>query len=116
MLELTGTGHAQLRFRDPTRNRDVMPTLRCEMLRLLAGVSTPADRQTGSRVCAVLRGSGRVDIGEKTFTLSAGDVFVVPSWATHRLTADHDLDIFTTSDAPVLEALSLYRSEQVQSS
>ncbi|MEN0138486.1 MAG: cupin domain-containing protein [Rhodococcus sp. (in: high G+C Gram-positive bacteria)] len=113
-LELTGTGHAQLRYRDPTRNRDVMPTLRCEMRRLLAGAHTPGDRQTGSRVCAVLAGSGRVDIGDRTFTLTAGDIFVVPSWATHRLHADHDLDIFTTSDAPILDALALYRSEQVE--
>lgn len=116
MLELSDTGHAQLRFRDPTRDRDVMPTLRCEMHRLLAGAITPLDRQTGSRVCAVLSGSGRVDIGEETFTLTPGDIFVVPSWATHRLCADRDLDIFTTSDAPVLEALSLYRSEQVNPS
>ncbi|OUS94388.1 cupin domain-containing protein [Rhodococcus sp. NCIMB 12038] len=116
MLELTDTGHAQLRFRDPTRDRDVMPTLRCEMRRLLAGASTPTDRQTGSRVCAVLNGSGRVDIGEASFTLAAGDIFVVPSWATHRVHADRDLDIFTTSDAPVLDALSLYRSEQVNPS
>lgn len=112
-LELNDSGHAHLRFRDPTRDRDVMPTLRCEMQRLVAGASTPGDRQTGSRVCAVLSGSGRVDIADQTFALAPGDIFVVPSWATHRLHAELDLDIFTTSDAPVLEALALYRSEQV---
>ena len=115
LLELTDTGHAQLRYRDPTRDRDVMPTLRCEMQRLLAGASSPSDRQTGSRACAVLNGSGRVEIGDRTFPLAAGDIFVVPSWVTHRLHADHDLDVFTTSDAPVLEALSLFRSEKVES-
>jgi gentisate 1,2-dioxygenase len=112
LLELSETGDAQLRFRDPTRDRDVMPTLRCEMRRTEAGTDTVTDRQTGSRVCAVLDGTGVVDIGDDSFTLSPGDIFVVPSWASHRLHATTTLDIFTTSDAPVLEALSLYRSEQ----
>lgn len=116
LLELTDTGDAQLQFRDPTRNRDVMPTLRCEMRRTATGTETATDRQTGSRVCAVLDGTGNVQIDEQTFTLAPGDIFVVPSWATHRLHANTTLDIFTTSDAPVLEALSLYRSEQVDPS
>lgn len=113
LLELSDNGDAQLRFRDPTRDRDVMPTLRCEMRRTAAGTQTVTDRQTGSRVCAVLDGAGTVDIADQSYTLAAGDIFVVPSWANHRLSATTDLDIFTTSDAPILEALSLYRSEQV---
>jgi gentisate 1,2-dioxygenase len=113
MLEHAGTGHAHLRFRDPTRDRDVMPTLRCEMRRLLAGARSDLERQTGSRVCAVLSGTGQADIDDRTFPLAAGDIFVVPSWSTHRLRADEDLDVFITSDAPVLEKLSLYRSEEL---
>ncbi len=110
LLEL-GNGHeAHLRFRDPTRDRDVMPTMRCEMRRLVKGATSPADRQTGSRVCAVFTGSGVARLGEKEFTLSAGDVFVVPSWCEHQLEAHSTLDVFTTSDAPILEALGLFRS------
>jgi gentisate 1,2-dioxygenase len=109
LLELGNGREAELRYRDPSRDHDVMPTLRCEMRRIAAGVATAADRQTGSRVCAVLNGTGSVWLGAEEFTLAAGDVFVVPSWCHHRLEARTTLDVFTTSDAPVLEALGLFR-------
>jgi gentisate 1,2-dioxygenase len=109
LLEIGNGRQAELRYRDPSRDRDVMPTLRCEMRRIAAGVATAADRQTGSRVCAVLNGTGSVRLGAEEFTLAAGDVFVVPSWCQHRLEARTTLDVFTTSDAPVLEALGLFR-------
>jgi gentisate 1,2-dioxygenase len=86
-----------------------MPTLRCEMRRVVGGHTTATDQQTGSRVCAVLNGSGTVRLAGKEFALEAGDVFVVPSWCEHQLEARTTLDIFTTSDAPVLEALGLFR-------
>jgi gentisate 1,2-dioxygenase len=109
LLELGDGREAELRYRDPSRDRDVMPTLRCEMRRVSGGITTAADRQTGSRVCAVLAGTGSVRLGTREFGLSAGDVFVVPSWCEHQLEAGTMLDIFTTSDAPVLEALGLFR-------
>jgi gentisate 1,2-dioxygenase len=112
LLEIGDADEAMLRYRDPVRDRDVMPTLRCEMRRLRAGATTAADRQTGTRVCAVFDGTGSVNVGDQTYDLGVGDIFVVPSWATHCLHADSTLDIFATSDAPVLEALGLYRSEQ----
>jgi len=109
LLELGDGREAELRYRDPSRDRDVLPTLRCEMRRISGGVTTAADRQTGSRVCAVLEGTGNVRLGTQEFPLSSGDVFVVPSWCQHQLEAGTTLDIFTTSDAPVLDALGLFR-------
>jgi gentisate 1,2-dioxygenase len=114
LLEDEPTGDAVLRYQDPVRDRDVMPTLRCEMRRLVAGRATTTDRQTGTRISAVLDGTGVVELGDTRFTLSPGDVFVVPSWCTHRLRAESTLDVFTTSDAPVLEALGLHRGEQLR--
>ena len=113
LLEAQQTTDAVLRFRDPARGGDVMPTMRCEMRRLLPGAVTTADRQTGTRVSAVLDGHGVVELGGRSFDLAAGDVFVVPSWCTHRLQAQSRMDVFTTSDSPVLEALGLHRREQV---
>jgi gentisate 1,2-dioxygenase len=113
LLETDDVPDATVRFRDPSRDRDVMPTMRCEMRRVLAGTSTRTDRQTGTRVCAVLDGTGTVTLGGESFGLSPGDVFVVPSWCTHQLHAQSRLDVFITSDSPVLEALGLHRSEQV---
>lgn len=103
---------ARIRFTDPLRNTDVMPTMRCEMRRVRADRSTRPERQVGSQVCAVLNGSGRASVGEASFELTEGDIYVVPSWATQKIEAGRsDLDIFVTSDAPVLEALHLYRKE-----
>ncbi len=114
LLEATSADQGTLRFRDPTRARDVMPTLRCEMTRMRAGATAPTQRQTGSQVVAVLNGSGRARVAERSFDLEAGDIFVVPSWAPWDMKADMGLDVFVTSDAPVLEALALHRSEIVE--
>ncbi|MES3636588.1 cupin domain-containing protein [Mycobacterium intracellulare] len=113
LLEATSADQATLRFRDPTRARDIMPTLRCELTRMRSGATSIAQRQTGSRVGVVLHGCGRVQIARRSFDLDKGDIFVVPSWAPCQLHAGTDLDVFVTSDAPVLEALSLFRDEVV---
>lgn len=112
ILAATGEGSASVRFKDPTGGRDVMPTMRCEMRRVRASVTLAPERQTGSRVVAVLAGSGSVRIADRSFDMEAGDVYVVPSWATHVVSASNEqLDLFTTSDAPVLEALRVHRTE-----
>jgi gentisate 1,2-dioxygenase len=115
LLDLNGSNEATVRYTDPSRGSDVMPTLRCEMTRLEAHTTSTANRQTGSRASAVLNGQGRVDIGDQTFSLEPGDIFVVPSWTRHQLHANARLDLFTCSDAPVLEVLSLFRSEIIKS-
>ncbi|WP_432826378.1 cupin domain-containing protein [Dactylosporangium sp. CA-092794] len=107
-----GARYAHVRFSDPASGRDVMPTMRCEMLRVPAGVAVPEHRQTGARVGCVLHGTARAEIGGRSFALSEGDIVAIPSWAPLRLTAEADLDLFVTSDAPVLAALGLYREQQ----
>lgn len=108
-LTATGAQEATIRYSDPTTGRDVMPTMRCEMTRLRAGAPPVTCRQTGSRVATVLNGSGSASIGDEQFALDPGDIFVIPSWTGYALRADAELDIFSTSDAPVLEALGIYR-------
>jgi gentisate 1,2-dioxygenase len=44
-------------------------------------------------------------------SVGAGDVFVAPSWGSCCLDIAIDLDAFAFSDAPVYEALGLYRGE-----
>ena len=91
-----------------------MPTLRCEMTRIVRAASTGPARQTGSQVFAVLNGSGHVGVGDQTFSLEHGDIFVVPSWCHYSIHADNQLDLFVCSDAPTLRALSLFREADVQ--
>jgi gentisate 1,2-dioxygenase len=81
------------------------------MHRLRAGRRTARTRTTASSVWQVFDGAGTAVIGDQTFTLAHGDVFVVPSWQSFEVTADGDLDLFTFSDAPIFEKLSLLRAE-----
>ncbi|WP_019634104.1 cupin domain-containing protein [Actinomadura atramentaria] len=111
-LAATGAGHARLRYTDPATGADVMPTLRAELLRVLAGSRTPTTRAVGSAVYVVHRGAGSSRVAGRRIDWSAGDVFVVPSWAEADHRADADADLFVLSDAPVIEAVGLARRSE----
>jgi gentisate 1,2-dioxygenase len=106
-----GATTAHVRYADPTTGADVMPTMRCEMFRYAAGSTSPTVRRTGGGVGCVLHGAGTVSIGGESFAVAPGDILAIPSWAEFHVTANDQLDLFVTSDAPVLEALGLYREE-----
>lgn len=108
-----GAEYAHVRYSDPATGRDVMPTLRCEMLRVRGGNSLPGRRQTGSRVLCVLHGEAQVGVGDSLFDIGPGDVVAVPSWHVLTVDARSDVDLFITSDAPVHTALGLYREEPI---
>ena len=110
-LDVTGANATTLTYVDPTRGTDVLPTMRCEITRVRAAATSELLRQTGSRVATVFRGSGRAHIGDSTFDIGPGDILAIPSWTPWQLVADEQLDVFSTCDAPVLEALGLYREE-----
>lgn len=109
-------GHAAVRFTNPTTAGDVLPTMRAEMHRVRDGAETAPRRQTGSAVYQVFDGSGRVTVGDRSWSVSRGDLFVVPSWvpfAARAEASDHgSLDLFTFSDAPIFEALGLDRTHE----
>jgi gentisate 1,2-dioxygenase len=104
-------GHAAVRFTNPTTGGDALTTMRTEMHRLRAGTGTAPTRTTASSVWQVFDGSGLVALDGDSLRLTRGDVFAVPSWCELALHADSDLDLFTFSDAPVVEKLSLLRTE-----
>jgi gentisate 1,2-dioxygenase len=83
--------------------------MRTEMHRLRAGTSTAPARTTASSVWQVFDGGGTVTLDGDSLALTRGDVFAVPSWCELALHADTNLDLFTFSDAPVVEKLSLLR-------
>jgi gentisate 1,2-dioxygenase len=107
-------GHAAIRYSNPTTGRDALVTLRTEMHRIAAGTSTASRRATGSSVWQVFSGSGAAELAGRRIELAAGDLVAVPSWCPLRLHAHTRLDLFTFSDAPVYEALGLYRTETVE--
>ena len=107
-------GGVALRFTDPTTGGDIMPTLRAEMHRLEAGHRTATERNVGSSVWLVHRGDGASIIDGIRYRWSSGDIFVVPSWAAFDHEAFEPSDLFRLSDAPVMEALGLGRSEVLE--
>ncbi|WP_229123210.1 cupin domain-containing protein [Enemella evansiae] len=113
-------GHAAVRYTNPQTARDVLPTIRTEIHRITPGTETTPIRRVGSSVYQVFDGSGRVRVGEQSWSVTRGDLFVVPSWQQFSVTStatgsDSDsgaLDLFTFSDAPIFEALNLYREQE----
>lgn len=110
-------GHAAVRFTDPRTGADVLPTIRAEMHRIRRGYQTEPVREVGSSVYQVFDGSGRVTVGAEEWTVTRGDLFVVPSWepvtvCSEAGSTDSDsgaLDLFRFSDTPVFDALQLNR-------
>jgi gentisate 1,2-dioxygenase len=108
-------GHAAVRYANPVTGADVLPTIRAEMHRIVRGAQTAPVRETGSSVYAVFDGSGAVTVGDATWSVTRGDLFVVPSWQPFSARSeagatDSDsgaLDLFRFSDSPVFEALRL---------
>jgi gentisate 1,2-dioxygenase len=106
-------GHAAVRFTNPSTGRDVLPTIRAEMHRVRAGARTLSRREVGSSVFQVFDGTGRVSAGDRSWVVSRGDLFVVPSWAPFSVQAGAaaNLDLFRFSDTPIFEALHAHRTE-----
>ncbi|MFE9693275.1 cupin domain-containing protein [Micromonospora sp. NPDC005806] len=110
-------GHAAVRYANPTSGGDVLPTIRAEMHRIRRGAETAPRREAGSSVYQVFDGSGRVTVGDASWSVSRGDLFVVPSWVpfsarSEASASDSDsaaLDLFRFSDSPIFEALHLDR-------
>jgi gentisate 1,2-dioxygenase len=67
LIESTGRGEASVRYADPATGRDIMPTLRAELHRVLAGHRTATTRTAGSGIWVVYRGSGATLIGGRRF-------------------------------------------------
>ncbi|MEX0426125.1 cupin domain-containing protein [Nocardioides sp. DS6] len=113
-------GHAAVRYTNPATAGDVLPTIRTEFHRIVRGAETAPVRETGSSVYQVFDGAGTVTVGDKSWSVTRGDLFVVPSWEPFSAkseagASDSDsgaLDLFRFSDAPVFEALQLNRIQK----
>jgi gentisate 1,2-dioxygenase len=103
-----------LEFINPHTGRPVMKTFTCSIQMLRPGVHTAAHRHTGSWVYLAFEGSGATIIDGVRFDWNAGDMFVVPSWATHEHLNGSDGDravLFAVHDTPLMRAVDKYRVE-----
>jgi gentisate 1,2-dioxygenase len=103
-------GHAAVRYTNPTTGGDIMPTIRAEFHRLRDGAHTRPRRTVGSSVYQVFEGTGRFHLGDNVVEVSKGDVVAVPSWTEWSVDASSPLDLFSFSDAPMVERLHFDRT------
>jgi gentisate 1,2-dioxygenase len=103
-----------LEYRNPLTNGPTTPTMQCAVQLLPARQQTDSHRHTSTVIYHVFRGQGASQIGAQRFEWKQGDTFVVPLWQAHchmnRSSSDEAI-LFSMSDAPVLQALGLYREE-----
>jgi gentisate 1,2-dioxygenase len=105
-------GHAAVRYINPTTGGDVLPTIRADFHRFLPGAVSATRREVGSSVYQVFDGTAEVRVGDATWWLARGDLFVVPSWQPLTVACESDgVDLFRFTDAPILERVGQYRTE-----
>lgn len=102
-----------LEFVNPLTGSPVVSTFACEMHRVYPGERTITRRKTGSSVYVVFQGKGCSVINGIRFEWGAGDIFVTPSWASVDHESSERADLFAISDRPVLQALHLFREEEL---
>ena len=107
-----GAGVA-LEYRNRRTGGPVMPTIACHMLMLRPGETTKARRHVCRENFHIVEGSGHSLVGGERLAWDAKDVFTVPTWnfAEHVNDGDRPAFLFSFSDAPVMQALGLYREE-----
>jgi len=102
----------KLRYINPATGGSPMPTIGTFMALLPAGFATAPYRSTDGTVYSVVEGTGETSIEDMTIRWKPRDVFIVPSWHRHRHYAVSDAVLFSFSDRPAQEALSLWREER----
>jgi gentisate 1,2-dioxygenase len=83
------------------------------MHRIYLGERTSTRHKTGSSVYVVFQGASCTVINGVSFEWGPGDIFVTPSWASVDHEASERADLFAISDRPVLQALHLYREDEL---
>lgn len=91
-------------------------TFLAEFHRIATGASTAPRKEAGSSVFQVFDGAGRVTVGQRSWSVTRSDLFVVPSWQPLSIVSEASasdsgaLDLFRFCDTPIFEALGLDRT------
>lgn len=99
----------KMRYINPATGGHAMPTIATFMQLLPKGFRGSSYRSTDATVFVGVEGKGRCRIGEQSFEWGPRDIFVVPSWASHRHEIDETSVLFSYSDRVVQEHLGLWR-------
>ena len=104
---------ADLRYRNRIDGGEISPTVGAAAMRIEAGKSTTATRETASSIIHVYDGCGISRIGETVVRWKRGDTIAVPAWQTTRHVADdrRPAYLFRYDDRPLINALGAYRCD-----
>ncbi len=102
------------RYTNPATAGHVLPTIGCLIQMLRPGVHTRAHRHTTCALYHVFRGSGSTIVDGVRIDWEQGDFVALPPWAWHEhlnRSATEAAVLFSTTDAPIIEALNLFVEE-----
>ncbi len=103
-----------MEYTNPVTGGHVLPTIGCCVQLLRPGIHTKAHRHTASAVYHVFKGRGSTVIDGTSLDWDEGDFLRLPpmAWHEHRnASAEDEAILFSITDAPIFEALNLYREE-----
>src|SRR5262249_7261158 len=100
-------------YSNPATGGHVLPTIGCRIQMIRPGTHTRAHRHSTTTVHNVFRGRGSVIVDGVQMDYEQGDFFTLPPhcWHEHVNTSSEEVVLFATTDAPIIEALNLYREE-----
>jgi gentisate 1,2-dioxygenase len=106
----------KMEYIDPTTGGPAIPTISTFLQLLPQGFSTAPYRATASSVVTVVRGRGRVTIGEgagaHSFDYEPKDLWAVPSWQPVSIAASDESVLFSASDEAVHRKLGVWREQR----
>jgi gentisate 1,2-dioxygenase len=102
-----------LEYKNRVTDGPVMPTIACYMQLLRPGETTRARRRVCCTNYHVVEGTGYSLVSGRRLDWEDKDVFTVPTWTfcEHVNNGDRPAYLFSFADAPVMQALRLYREE-----
>src|SRR5688572_12739871 len=106
----------KMEYIDPTTGGPAVPTISTFLQLLPQGFATARHRATASSVVIVVRGRGRVTVGEGTdassFDYEPKDIWAVPSWQPVSIAAGDESVLFCASDEAVHRKLGVWREQR----
>ena len=100
-------------YANPLTGGHVMPTMGCRMQMIRPRTHTHAHRHAYTSVYHIFRGSGSSVVDGVRIAWSAGDFLTIPpfAWHEHHNDGSDPAYLFSTIDAPVIDALGLGRED-----
>lgn len=103
----------QIELVNPMTAGPVFPTLSYRAQLLRSGQTTAPFRHVASQLYFVLEGEGHTEVNGERLAWTKNDFLIVPGhdWRSHTVTGSGDAILYSVTDAPVMEAVGMYRAQ-----